>query len=105
LQLGIEEMMKDALESSRAGSSIGAPAVGNIEKELATSQTAYFSEDASDDVSIEDDDNVSDTCNLMVLPHTLNSSASTTCVTPLCGTHLVASPPIAFASAHSFYQS
>ena len=64
LQLGIEEMMKEALQSSRADSSIGAPAIGNIEKELATSQTAYFSEDASDDVSIEDDDNVSDRCNL-----------------------------------------
>jgi hypothetical protein len=97
--------MKEALQSSRADSSIGAPAIGNIEKELATSQTAYFSEDASDDVSIEDDDNVSDRCNLTVLPHILISSTSTTCVTIVRHTIWSHPPPITLASAHLLHQS
>lgn len=56
LQLGIEEMMKDALRQSKGNTITDSFSVSNVEKELASSQTAYFSEDASDD--FDEDDNV-----------------------------------------------
>lgn len=70
-------MMKDALQQSRGGSFSGKPDVGNVDKELAASQTAYFSEDASDDVSIDDDDNVSDTFILGLPPLSSTTSVTT----------------------------
>jgi len=60
LQLGIEEMMRDALEQS-SGSFTDSTPVGNIEKALAGSQTAAFSEtseEADMEAMVNADDNI-----------------------------------------------
>eukprot|EP00285_Hemiselmis_virescens_P008363 CAMPEP_0173409082 /NCGR_PEP_ID=MMETSP1356-20130122/71327_1 /TAXON_ID=77927 ORGANISM="Hemiselmis virescens, Strain PCC157" /NCGR_SAMPLE_ID=MMETSP1356 /ASSEMBLY_ACC=CAM_ASM_000847 /LENGTH=475 /DNA_ID=CAMNT_0014370495 /DNA_START=21 /DNA_END=1445 /DNA_ORIENTATION=- len=60
LQLGIEEMMEDALRQSK-GATFADDRIGNLDKELAGSQTAYFSESGSESSSIslgDDDDNI-----------------------------------------------
>lgn len=61
LQLGIEEMMKDALKQSKGSTFTDEMPLGKLDKELAGSQTAYFSEGSeSEDIAsmVEADNNI-----------------------------------------------